>query len=116
MVEDVARVAGPLRRELDGQAGVYRLAFRSSTAEVALGIPLGRLARIPVRRRARRQRLEMATTGAAALAGRAIEIERDVAELCGCADRAAVELPVEDQATAHARPEGEHDHVPGAAA
>ena len=54
----------------------------------------------------------MAEARARALAGRPVEVERDVPELTGGADRAAIELSVEDEPAAHPGAEREHDHVP----
>ena len=114
--EHVAGIARTVRGELDGQACVHSLALGCRAPEIPFGILLGGLASVAVRGRARRQRLEMAASGTAALARRPVEVERDVAELgCG-ADRAAVEIAVEDEAATHPRPEGEHDHVTRAAA
>ena len=57
----------------------------------------------------------MAAPGAGSLAGRAVQIERDVPELAGRTHCAAVEPVVQDQAAADARAEGQHYHVPDAA-
>ena len=67
------------------------------------------LARDAVRRRPGRDRLEMPV--AAAAAGRAVELDHDVAELGPAPGRAAVRLPVEDQAAADAGAEREHHDV-----
>ena len=111
--EDVAGIAGPARGELDGEARVDVSALGGRAARDRPPGSLRRgLARLAVRGGPGGQRLEVAAPGAASLAGRAVQIDRDVAELGRRADGAAVELAVEDEAAADPGAEGEHDHVP----
>ena len=58
MREHVAGVAGTVPGEVDGQACVHGLALGCRAPEIPFGILLGGFARVAVRRRARRQRLE----------------------------------------------------------
>ena len=57
------------------------------------------------------ERLQVPAPRTGALARRAVDVDRDVAELAGRADGAAVEAAVEDQAAADPGAEREHDHV-----
>ena len=100
VIEHLAGIAGTVRGELDGEARVDGLALGSRAPEISFGILLGGRPRIAVCGRARCQRLEVAASGTAALAGRAVEVECDVAELGRGADRAAVEIAVEDESAA----------------
>ncbi len=59
-------------------------------------------------RRARGQRLDAAVVGAVALAGRAVGLDHDVAELGPGPGRAAVDLAVEDQPAADPGPDRQH--------
>ena len=80
-------------------------------AEGRVGRAFGRRPALAAERGAGGERLDAAVVRAVALAGRAVGLDHDVAELGAGAGRAAVDLAVEDQAAADPGADGQHHHV-----
>ena len=106
----VARQGG-----LGDRLPVDLLAVGEHPTERRAGLTLGGVATLAPDRGPGGVGLDAAVAGAVALAGQAVHLDHDVAELGAGTGRAAVDLAVEDQAAADSGPDRQHHRVVGAA-
>ncbi len=111
MLDHLAGVARRRRRKLYRELCVDLLARGCGTPEVSVRSLGRRLPREPLSGRAGGVGLQVARAGARALTGWPVEVDGHVAELAGAPCETAVKLSVQDQPTADAGAERQHQHV-----